>query len=182
MTLHAVYGLSRDIPALESRRLVLRAPAFGDLDGFVRFFTSDRAKYAGGSADAAKAWSEFAEMIGHWVLRGFGSFIITRKDNGKAIGHAGGLQPPGWPERELGWSIWTDDDEGQGFAAEAVRTVRDHLFTTCGWTTAISYIAPDNLRSIAFAEHLGAVLDQGSERPENLRCLAYRHPAPQALA
>jgi len=167
--------------SLETERLLLRLPIADDLSRFTEFFTSDRAKYAGGSASESKAWSEFAEMIGHWTLRGFGSFVITDKRSGRAIGHVGGLQPLDWPERELGWSIWRDADEGMGYATEAVKTVIQHLFTSLKWDTAVSYIAPDNTRSIEFAQRLGAKLDDTAKKPVGLRCFVYRHPAPEAI-
>ena len=171
--------MTLNIPTLTTERLTLRLPQPGDLDGFVEFFTSERAKYAGGSSDMAKANDEFAEMVDHWGTRGFGSFIMVRKDTGTAIGHVGGLEPSGWPEKELGWSIWCDADEGHGYASEAVIATRDHLFADRGWSTAISYIAPDNTRSLAFAERLGAYHDESAETPSGLRCFAYRHPAPE---
>ena len=169
------------IPTLTTERLTLRAPEADDLSGFTDFFTSARARYAGGSNDVAMANREFTEMLDHWELHGFGSFIMTRKDNGQVIGHAGGLQPDGWPEPELGWSIWRDQDEGNGYAYEAVVAVRDFFFSELGWTTAISYIAPDNSRSLAFAERLGARRDDTAKTPAGLRCFAYRHPAPETL-
>jgi len=169
-----------NVPTLTTKRLTLRDPRASDQTGFVEFFLSHRAKYAGGSLDRAKAAQEFAEMVAHWPLHGFGSFIMIRHDNDQAIGHVGGLRPAGWPEPELGWSIWRDRDEGQGYAHEAVVAVRDHLFTDCGWTTAVSYVAPDNTRSLAFAERLGAYRDNGAQTPAGLRCFAYRHPIPGA--
>ena len=172
--------MNLNFPTITTTRLTLRGPMASDLDGFVDFFTSDRAKYAGGSSDTAKATREFTEMVDHWALHGFGSFIMVRKDTGTAIGHVGGLQPSGWPEKELGWSIWRDADEGHGYASEAVIAARDHLFADRGWTTAISYIAPDNTRSLAFAERLGAYHDESAETPNGLRCFAYRHPNPGA--
>lgn len=172
--------MTHSIPTLTTDRLTMRGPQASDRDGFVEFFTSERAKYAGGSSDTVKAQDEFAEMLAHWGLHGFGSFIIVRKDTGQAIGHVGGLRPTDWPEKELGWSIWRDADEGHGYASEAVIATRNHLFADCGWTTAISYIAPDNTRSLAFAERLGAYNDENAETPAGLRCFAFRHPNPGA--
>ena len=174
--------MTQDIPTLTTKRLTLRGPQASDRRGFVDFFTSDRAKYAGGSRNTAEAKREFAEMLDHWGQHGFGSFIMVRKDTGQAIGHVGGLKPTGWPEKELGWSIWRDADEGLGYASEAVIATRNHLFADCGWTTAISYIAPDNTRSLAFAEYLGAYHDKSAETPAGLRCFAYRHPHPGMAA
>ncbi len=174
--------LTLNIPTIATERLTLRGPMASDLEGFVGFFRSDRARYAGGSSDTEKAETEFEEMVDHWGQHGFGSFIMVRKDTGRAIGHVGGLHPTGWPENELGWSIWRAHDEGKGYASEAVIAVRDHLFNDCGWATAISYIAPDNTRSLAFAERLGAYHDQTAVTPNGLRCFAYRHPHPGGSA
>jgi RimJ/RimL family protein N-acetyltransferase len=58
--------------------------------------------------------------------------------------------------------------------------VRAHAFRDLGWTTAVSYIDPDNARSIALAERLGAVRDRGARQPVfDKPCLVYRH-SPEA--
>ena len=62
-------------------------------------------------------------------------------------------------------------------AAEAART---HVFETLGWDTAVSYIDPQNARSIALAERLGAVRDDSAARPHP-DDLVYRHPKPEAV-
>ncbi len=173
--------MNLDIANIETDRLVLRAPVADDVGGFVNFFTSDRAKYTGGSADANQGWSELSERIGHWILRGFGSYVITRKDTGTAIGHVGGVQPPSWPECEIGWSLWQAEDEGSGYASEAARAVIRHVFIDLGWDTAVSYIAPDNAASITMTKRLGATQDQQAKTPAGLRCLVYRHPHPENL-
>ncbi|HIP23358.1 MAG TPA: N-acetyltransferase [Rhodobacteraceae bacterium] len=169
------------ISTLETERLVLRGPRAADQKGFVAFLMSDRAKYAGGTQDSAEAIAEFQEMIAYWAGGEPGTFIMSRKTDGQAIGHVGGLMPEGWPERELGWSIWRDEDEGKGLATEAVKAVLDYAFNEAGWDTAASYIAPDNKRSIKMTEKLGAVLDLEAAKPEGLRCFVYRHPAPEAI-
>ncbi len=164
------------IPTLETERLVLRGPVVADQQGFVAFLMSERAKYAGGTQDRAEAVAEFQEMVAYWNSGELGTLIMSRKTDGRAIGHVGGLMPEGWPERELGWSIWRDEDEGKGFATEAVLAVLDYAFDQAGWDTAVSYIAPDNTRSIRMTERLGAKLDNDAEKPDGLTCLVYRHP------
>jgi len=164
------------IPTLHTERLTLRGPVVGDQDGFVSFLMSDRAIYAGGTQDRANAAAEFQDMIEYWADGALGTFIMVRKTDGRAIGHVGGLMPEGWPEPEIGWSIWRDEDEGKGFATEAALAVLDYAFTQAGWDTAVSYIALDNKRSITMTERLGARLDNEAAKPDGLTCLVYRHP------
>lgn len=169
------------VPTIETERLILRRPDLTDQEGFVQFLMSDRAVYAGRTDKKADAVQEYVEMIDFWDQSELGTFIIDRKDNKQAIGHVGGLKPEGWPELELGWSIWRDEDEGLGFASEAAAAVLDYAFGTLNWQTAVSYVAPDNKKSIKMIEKLGAVLDDDGAKPEGLRCHVYRHPAPEAV-
>ena len=124
-------------------------------------------------------------IIGHWVLRGWGNFIITRKGDDTALGMTGPWFPAGWPEPEIGWSIWSAEVEGTGIAFEAAQAARDFVFDTLGWETAVSYIVSENTRSIALAERLGAVIDADAPYPfqdnpdhADKTVLVYRHPNP----
>lgn len=168
-------------PVLTTARLTLRAPAICDWQAFKTFLLSPRSEFVRPEAlDEGKIWRSFGHAIGHWVLRGFGNFVFSLKDTDKALGMAGGWYPAGWPEQEIGWSVWTAEAEGKGYATEAVMAARDHLFHDLGWETAVSYIDPDNTRSIALAERLGAVRDDAAARPDGRPCYVYRHPKPEA--
>ena len=164
-------------PTLATARLSLRQPKASDQQGFVDFLMSTRAVHAGGTTDAAKAQGAFAAFRDSWSKRPLGLFTIERKSDGRAIGHVGGYLPDGWPEIELGWSLWRDEDEGQGYAQEAVTAARAYAFDVLGWETAVSYIAPDNKKSIALAGRLGAQLDDFAPKPKDVTCLVYRHLA-----
>lgn len=169
-------------PVLETERLTLRAPVGGDWPHWRSFHHSDRARFVGGGPDQkpGTAWRAFGHAIGHWAMRGFGMFVFTLKGDDTPIGMAGPWFPESWPERELGWTVWSQAAEGRGLVAEAARAARNHAFTTLGWTTAVSYIDPDNARSIALAERLGAVRDRAAARPPfDAPCLVYRH-SPEA--
>lgn len=170
-----------DTPVLETARLTLRAPAPQDWERWAAFAGTGRAQYVGGPFTRPLAWRAFCHITGMWAIRGFGNFVITEKGSDTAIGSTGPWLPEGWPERELGWSIWSPEAEGMGYAAEAATAARDHAYGALGWDTAVSYIDPDNARSIALAERLGAKLDLRAETPFEEPCLVYRHPAPEAL-
>lgn len=169
-----------DTPVLTTDRLILRAPQARDWPHWHAFALSDRAAHIGGPYTDATAWRAFGHVIGMWVLRGFGSFAITAKGDDTAIGMCGPWQPYDWPEREIGWTIWSPQAEGRGIAHEAALAARAFAFTTLGWDTAVSYIDPDNDRSIALAERLGAVRDPHAAHPGERPCHVYRHPAPEA--
>lgn len=167
------------IPTLETDRLRLRAPKLEDHAPFASFLSSPRAAFVGGPLTDPMVLSRvFGHAAGMWLLRGFGTFIFERKSDGVAIGHGGPWQPMPWPEPELGWCIWRDDDEGEGYVTEAMTTIHRWVFEHLGWTTAVSYIDTDNHRSAAVAKRLGAVLDPGApcppgEDPDGLN--VYRH-------
>lgn len=171
-----------DTPVLDTERLTLRAPMASDFDALVPFVMSDRARHVGGSTehDISDAWRVLALLTGHWVLRGTGVFVCVAKATGKAIGSMGPWYPEGWPEQELSWTVWDPASEGQGFAHEAMIRIRRHVYDDLGWGGAVSYIAPDNTRSIALAERLDCTLDpQATGLDEDT--LVYRHPAPAAV-
>jgi RimJ/RimL family protein N-acetyltransferase len=166
-------------PVLETERLTLRAPAPHDWEGFRAFLLSDRAAFVRApDLDDGKIWRAFGHFIGHWVLRGFGSFVFCAKGSDRAIGHCGPWFPVPWPEREIGWTVWDAAAEGKGYAFEAAQATVRHAFRDLQWDTAVSYIEPRNARSIALAERLGARLDPDA-RPHEPGHLVYRHPRPE---
>ena len=170
-------------PVLETDRLTLRAPQGTDWPHWRNFHHSDRARFIGGGPDRqpGDSWRAFGHIIGHWAMRGFGMFVFTFKGDDTPLGLTGPWFPEGWPERELGWTVWSEAAEGRGLVSEAASAARRHAFGTLGWDTAVSYIDPDNTRSIALAERLGATLDRSARQPAwDKPCLVYRHPAEDA--
>jgi RimJ/RimL family protein N-acetyltransferase len=172
-------------PVLETERLVLRAPAARDWPAWRDFIQSERGVWmrADPRINEETAWRAWAGVIGHWVMRGWGSFVFTTHDSDRALGMTGPWAPAGWPEFEIGWSVWAPGDEGRGYVAEAARCAIDHAFRRLGWHTAVSYIAHENTRSIALAKRLGARRDDSAATPRNdTGCAAYRHPHPDEAA
>ena len=173
-----------DTPVLQTERLTLRAPQASDFEAFAPFCMSDRARFVGGGADKdiGHAWRVLAILSGHWHLCGFGTFVLTDRTTGQPMGSAGPWFPGDWPEEELGWTLWTAEAEGRGYAGEAVMELRRHAFGDLGWSTAVSYIDPRNDRSRALARRLGCVRDDTAPRPERDPALeVWRHPAPEIL-
>jgi len=165
---------------LETERLTLSRPKPADLDAFTAFVATDRSIYVRKDAKASTAFRGFAHILGHWPIRGYGLYAITRKDDDACMGWVGPFFPEGWPEHEFGWHIWDAANEGKGYVREAAETMRAAAYQNLGWSTAVSYIHLDNARSIALAERLGAVLDESAATPDDDPCFVYRHPAPEA--
>ena len=165
---------------LETERLILRPPALGDEQAFIDYYTSERSKYTGGPVPIHRASVFFFAELGHWQARGYGLWAVTDRNTGDLLGRVGPFFPVGWPEQELGWIVYPQA-EGKGIAQEAAIAARTHVFSELGWKTAVSYIAPENARSIALAERLGATLDTDAKQPKaDTPCLVYRHPVPEA--
>lgn len=169
-------------PMLETDRLILRAPELRDFDAYEAFYATPRSRFVGGPRTRKMSWPFFGHQVGHWALRGYGSFVAAPKAGGPALGLILAWQPEGWPEREVGWVMFGVAAEGQGYAREATSAVLAHMFGTLGWTTAVSYIDPGNARSIALAERLGARPDPDAVPPDEDPVVIYRHgPAEGAL-
>ena len=166
-------------PTLRTGRLTLRAPLPGDLDGFIAYFATDRSQFTGGPKTAREAWNYFGTEIGHWVMRGYGMFTVTRHGDDTALGIVGHWHPNTWPEREIGWVLFDPADEGQGIAFEAAQACLEHAYDTLNWDTAVSYIAPENTASIALAERFGATpATDAAPPPSTIPAAVYRHLSP----
>jgi len=164
------------LTSITTERLQLVQPGPDHVEPWMAFFTSDRARWIGGGTkiDRPSAWRVFASVIGHWSLRGWGTFVITDRDSGATLGGVGPWFPLGKPEKEIGWTLWSPEHEGRGIAREAAQATLTHAFRDLGWDTAVSYIHRDNAPSIALARRLGATHDAAAAclLPEDV---VYRH-------
>lgn len=121
-----------------------------------------------------QAWTQMEALLGQWALRGYGLFAV--EVDGHFAGRVGILHPVDWPEPELAWSL-TPPFWGKGLATEAASHVRAWAFATFGWLRLVSFINPDNVRSMRVAEKLGAVRD-GSATLRGVTVPQWIHPAP----
>lgn len=166
------------IPTLQTERLTLRAPRIEDLPREILFYSSDHARFVGGQKTETECWSAIVARLGHWMVKGFGFFHIDEKTTGRYVGRVGLLDPHGWPEPEIGWSLMPDA-LGLGYATEAARAARDYAYGTLGWTTAISLIDPDNTPSRRVAERLGAQFESTFDHVDYGKMYIWRHPGPE---
>ena len=167
-------------PSIETDRLNLWPQRRADFEAYGEFYASERARLMGGPLDRTWSWYAFAADAGNWSLLGFGGLTIEDRASGTALGQVALNLPPHSPERELGWLVFAPA-EGKGVAFEAARAMRDYPYATLGWTTCVSFISPDNVRSLALAQRLGAVYDPHAESIHEER-VVFRHPAPKVRA
>ena len=167
------------IPELATERLRLRAPRREDFPAYAAFFASDRAVHEGGPFDTRRAWREFCTAAAGWQLFGFGTWSVTDRASGAYLGEVGLNWPVEFPEPELGWTL-VPQAEGKGIAFEAARAARDWFYANTAHRSLVSYIAPENARSIRLAERLGAVRDTQAPTVDP-GDLVFRHPGPEAL-
>lgn len=161
------------IPTLYTERLILRAPTHTDWPAFRDLMQSERSTYMGGPCSTEGAWGSFCHGIALWHMLGFGALSITLASTQECLGQVEINAGPRFPETELGWQLFAAA-EGQGFALEAATEMRRWALNVRKLDRLVSYIDPDNRRSIALAERLGAWRDDQAE-PQDPGDLVYRH-------
>ncbi len=156
---------------LTTERLSLRPLQPDDLVAFQSLHADDVVtRYLAPSRPLtnAESFRLFAQVLGHWQLRGFGYWAVsasavTEKPVAQKtalpkaapfIGVVGLWFPEGWPGVELGWRF-APDFWGHGFAREAAASLLSFAFDTLELEQVLSIIRADNERSIKLAERLG---------------------------
>jgi RimJ/RimL family protein N-acetyltransferase len=156
------------VPVIETERLTLRAPQIADFPIYARFMTD-------GPDTGEAAWLDFCQLVASWPLRGFGPWTMDLKASGESVGAIVLNHEFGDDEVEIGWTV-TRAAEGRGYATEGARAAREYILGQMGVPTLVSYIDPDNPRSIAIALRLGTARDAKAEARLGNGCHVYRHP------
>ncbi|MEL6225493.1 MAG: GNAT family N-acetyltransferase, partial [Pseudomonadota bacterium] len=133
------------VPTLHTERLILRPLAADDFASFEAFLASERSEKMGGPYDARSAWGIFCHEVALWQLYGFGGLSIDLSATGDNVGIVEINYGPIFPEPELGWQLY-EQHEGNGYATEAARALRDWAFRERKLKTLVSYIDPTNTR------------------------------------
>jgi len=167
-----------DIPVIETERLRLRGFELRDFDAVAAYKADPEVmRYTGGPESGFKAWKSLATMVGSWVLHGYGYFCVAEKDSDICVGHCALFDPPGWPGREVGYTL-ARHAHGKGYAAEAAGAALHFAYTRLGWTTAISVIDPENGASQNVARRLGAAKEQENVPIWDFTADIWRHLPP----
>ena len=161
------------IPTLTTERLLLRPPVDADFDAYYRMMATRRSRYMGGPYEKWAAWGAFCHDVACWTMFGHGGLMIDLRNTGECVGQVGINHGPMFPEKELGWLLY-EGFEGNGYSTEAARAMRDWAFGPGGITSLVSYFDPENTRSMAVAQRLGAVLDPDAP-VQDAGDVVYRH-------
>ena len=161
------------IPTLHTDRLTLRGPLLSDYPAFEAYWASDRCAYTGGRKAPPAAWDDFAAAFGLWLFYGYGCWSVEDRATGQFAGLMGINRPAHFPEAEIGW-IFMPQAEGKGYARESGRAALDWIWANTTLPSLVSYIDPENSRSLRLATRLGAVNDPQAARPHR-EDLVYRH-------
>jgi RimJ/RimL family protein N-acetyltransferase len=164
-------------PMLDTPRLSLRAMTPADWPAYAAFMAGPRARFMGGPFDTRAAWGQFCHDAAGWALFGAGALMADRRADRTTVGQVGINHGPLFPEPELGWFLY-DGHDGNGYATEAARALRDWAYDVAGLTTLVSYMDKDNHASAGVARRLGAVPDPDAARqpgPESADDLVFRH-------
>lgn len=160
---------------VETERLQLRQWKEQDFAPFAEYYADkEKAKYVGGQKKLDAAWRHFALQIGHWQLKGFGYWAVDETVTGNFIGCVGLWQSAGWPELELGYWL-LHQYQGKGYAREAAIACREYARQVLRAESLVSYIDPNNTRSMKLAESLGAKREGTIELLEHGPHHVYRH-------
>src|SRR4051794_32453249 len=82
------FGLSRDIPIIETARLILRDHRLADFDIYVAMWADPLVtRFIGGRARSREeSWIRFLRHAGMWRHVGFGFWAIEEKESGRFVG------------------------------------------------------------------------------------------------
>ena len=153
-------------PILVTARLILRPQTREDFDDWAGFSAEiETTRFIGGTQTRPEAWRGFCTMAGAWRVAGFAMFSVIERETGRWVGRVGPWRPEGWPGNEIGWGV-AHEFAGRGYAHEAAVASIDYAVDVLGWDDIIHCIDPDNTRSIALAERLGAANRGATRLPE----------------
>ena len=165
-------------PTLTDANVTLRPQQAGDFDAYLAFRQNPRAKYMGLKQDPVNAWFAFLAESGSWSLYHMGAWSV--EVDGALAGQISVMQPPHFPETEIGWLLY-DGFEGRGLAFKAAKLALDYTWGQIKPPSLVSYIDQSNHRSIALAQRLGAQLDPDAAKYDDVD-VVYRHTDPRAAS
>lgn len=151
-----------NIPTIDTERLLLRPFNQSDLEPFAKM-NGDPQVVAflgnGQPIDRNESWRLMAWLLGHWQLRGYGSWAVEEKTTESFVGRIGLFYPEGWPGIEISYvlarSFW-----GKGYATEGGKVAMTYAFEELNLPHLISLIHPYNRASIRVAERLGEAFER----------------------
>lgn len=171
-----------DFPVLETDRLTLRAPTGADFSGFCEMWHDPVVmKFIGEGKTLTRqqSWERLLRQVGHWVVNGYGPWVVREKASGAFVGSIGFLNlmrdiEPEIGTPEVGWML-TSRAQGKGYATEAMRVILEWGKSRFTNSKLTCIIAPSNLASRSLAEKLGFAV-VGSAVYFGQTTLIFEHP------
>jgi RimJ/RimL family protein N-acetyltransferase len=150
-----------NIPTIETARLRLVPPVARHFDAFAAVWADPSFVVHLRVEPRSRETSHrsLCALIGHWQLRGWGAFLVEERTTGKLAGCVGVSDWEGWPEPEIGWWI-VPEAWRRGYAVESARAALDYFASLKRTNRLVSFVPPDNARSIRVAENLGATYER----------------------
>jgi RimJ/RimL family protein N-acetyltransferase len=117
-------------PVVETDRLRLRAHTAEDYEASAAMWAeAEVTRFIGGRPfTSEEAWMRVLRAAGHWVLNGYGFWVVEERATGKFLGEAGfmdfkrAIEPPVVDMPEAGWAF-AREAHGHGYATETVRAL-----------------------------------------------------------
>lgn len=150
-------------PALETERLILRAPEDRDRAPLAALHGDHRVgDWLGGTLTREQSDAALDRIGEHFDQHGFGPWTVALKDAGVVIGLVGlmtvNAELPVGPGVEIEWRL-AAESWGQGYAGEAARAALDWGFGTLALPEIVAFTAQSNLRSQAVMRKIGMVAE-----------------------
>jgi RimJ/RimL family protein N-acetyltransferase len=152
----------QEIPMIETERLSLRGHRVEDFAESAAMWADERVtRFIGGKPfSSSEVWSRLLRHRGHWILLGFGYWVVRERLSRKFVGEVGffdlkrDIDPRFDGTPEIGWALapWA---HGQGYATEAVRAALDWGDEQFPGGRTVCAIEPENLASIRVATKSG---------------------------
>jgi RimJ/RimL family protein N-acetyltransferase len=149
-------------PRLETARLLLRPHRLDDFEDCC-FLTSDPEAVRmifQREMSREDTWNRMLRFVGHWVMLGYGMWLVEEKAAGRVVGEVGiadfhrGLGEDFDPFPEMAWML-AHDVHGRGYATEAATAVLRWMESAFAPERTVCIIDPDNGPSLRVAEKLG---------------------------
>jgi RimJ/RimL family protein N-acetyltransferase len=116
--------------------------------GWLRFIGNKSVHSLDGAVEyIAKAQRMYRE-------KGFGLWLVQRKEDGEALGLCGLIKRDTLHDVDLGFGLLTRH-HGKGFGGEAAAAVLDYARGTLGLKRIVAITSPDNAASCGLLEKLG---------------------------
>ena len=150
------------VPTLETERLTLRAHRVEDFSDLAALWSDPIVTrfIFGIPQTPEESWSRLLRYAGHWLLLGFGYWVVEEKATGNFLGEVGfadmkrAIEPPLGDAPEAGW-VFASSAHGKGFALEAVQAIHTWGAKHFRTSTSSCIIHPENESSIRLAAKIG---------------------------